>query len=377
MIIDTKQSVEIANSLAKEIQGEEAVQITDLSQIVEVGQAITNAMSFEQYLKVLPDHIGRVVVSSRNYRASGYGILRDSWEFGSIKEKISGDDMDATEAMAWDLVPGQSYDPTVFEAPPVHVTFWNSYTPFEIKYNKARKQSMSAFSDGSSWSAFLSMIDTEGREAKEVRTDAFARATIAQRNAHNIAAGKCVVHVISMYNAAHPDTTVTAGNYFLSADFWRYFSFLIGTISEDMARGKSRIYNLAGYSRWTPVDRQLIHFPGFVKKATDVFLQSDTFHNDFTALPQAYSVGAWQGTGTDLLDFASRATISTKTKEGNEVTAKLLGSVSDIQSMAIDREKEQTRIWYNPDNDTDKTYLEWMAGQHIDIGENCVSFTAD
>lgn len=379
--INTEQAVKVANSLTQQALGEEAVQVTDLSNIAEVGQSIVNAMGYEAFLKTLPDHIGRVQMADRIYKAESYGILQDAWMFGSIKEKIDVDLMEASEAMAWKLVDGQSYDPNVFVAPTAHVDFWNTYTPLEVKYSRARKQTESAFSNGDNWMAFLTMIANKALNSKAVIIEDFARATIVARMAENVKAGKNVINVLSLYNTAYNSGADATAATFASIQndpvFWRFFSDIYTQIKRDMTK-MSTMYNLSGRYRFTPADRQLCYLMDWADAKFNRFLQSDTFHNELTSLGNFHGINFLQGTGTTPLDYASRSEFNVVPASGGAAVKQtgVLGAIQDVQAAVIDREREQTRVHYNPDNDTDKTYLEWMAGQHIDNGENCVIFVA-
>ena len=47
----------------------------------------------------------------------------DSWEYGSILQKIESELPEATENETWNLVDGESYDPNVFHQPKVSSKF--------------------------------------------------------------------------------------------------------------------------------------------------------------------------------------------------------------------------------------------------------------
>ena len=82
------QIAEILNTVNKEVIGETAVVNEDLSNIVDVGREVLGTADIENYTKSLIDRIGRVVFWDRKYNSTAPDILKDSWEFGSIMEKI-------------------------------------------------------------------------------------------------------------------------------------------------------------------------------------------------------------------------------------------------------------------------------------------------
>ena len=82
------QIAEILNTINAEVIGESAVVKEDLTNIIDVGREVLSAVDIENYTKSLIDRIGRVVFWDRAYKSTAPKILVDSWEFGSIMEKI-------------------------------------------------------------------------------------------------------------------------------------------------------------------------------------------------------------------------------------------------------------------------------------------------
>ena len=71
--------------------GDSAVVAEDLSNIVDVGEAIFNASAFDAYVRTLVNHIGKVIFVNRPYRGSAPSVLMDAWEYGSVVEKITSE----------------------------------------------------------------------------------------------------------------------------------------------------------------------------------------------------------------------------------------------------------------------------------------------
>ena len=103
-----EQIYKLMNTVTGEALGNTAVLEEDLSNIVEVGDAIQNVIGLDNYVKKLVDHIGRVIFVDRVYSGRTPSLLRDGWEYGSILEKISTGLPEAVENESWGLQNGQS-----------------------------------------------------------------------------------------------------------------------------------------------------------------------------------------------------------------------------------------------------------------------------
>jgi hypothetical protein len=76
------QIAQLVNTVTNEALGTENIVQEDLSNIVDVGDTLANLVpsAYENYVKTLIDHIGRVVFVNRPYSGLVPSIMRDSWE---------------------------------------------------------------------------------------------------------------------------------------------------------------------------------------------------------------------------------------------------------------------------------------------------------
>ena len=141
------QIYELVNQATSEMLGEEVVLAEDLSNVVDIGKAVANTANLDAYVKKLVNHIGKVVFVNRLYAGGVPSVLMDSWEFGSIMEKVSAELPDAHESDSWKLTDGKDYSPDVFYQPKVEAKFFNSRTTFEIPLSFTELQVKESFSD--------------------------------------------------------------------------------------------------------------------------------------------------------------------------------------------------------------------------------------
>ena len=86
-----KQLHLVVNAATEAILGETAVLQEDLSNIVDVGKLIIDSDKVDNYVKNLVNHIGKVIFVDRIYQGGVPTLLMDSWEYGSILEKVSAE----------------------------------------------------------------------------------------------------------------------------------------------------------------------------------------------------------------------------------------------------------------------------------------------
>ena len=153
-----EQIATLMNSVTGEVLGKTNIVTEDLSNVVEVGTEIFNANAVDAYVKALVNHIGKVVFVNRPYVGKVPSVLMDSWEFGSVMEKISADTPQATENDTWDLQNGQTYSQDVFYKPTVSAKFFNSRVTFEVPVSITERQERQSFSRAEQLNGFIYMI---------------------------------------------------------------------------------------------------------------------------------------------------------------------------------------------------------------------------
>lgn len=312
--MEMKQIAEFTNTVIQETLGETAVIQEDLSNVVDIGTEIFNNNAFDAYVKTLINHIGKVVFVDRPYSGSAPSVLMDGWEYGSVLEKISSEMPTAVENPSWALVDGQSYDPHVFNQPKASAKFFNKRTTFEIDRSITELQVKQSFSNAQQLNAFISMLLNETEKALTVRMDSLIMRTINNMiletvldsfpastagTSPDLTGGTTVkaVNLLYMYNQRF-SKTLTADEAMTEPAFIRFAAFQIGLYSDRMTR-MSTLFNAGGMQRFTPRDLQHIVYLSEFVRAADVYLQSDTFHDNFTRITDGESIPYWQGSGTD------------------------------------------------------------------------------
>ena len=376
--MEIKQVYQFVNDAVSEVIGDTAIVAEDLSNVVDIGTAIFNASAFDAYVKSLVNHIGKVIFVNRPYRGAAPSVLMDAWEYGSVVEKIHSEMPEAVENESWDLVDGQSYDPHVFHQPVVEAKFFNKMTTFEIDASITERQVKQSFSSATQLNAFVSMIFNEIEKALTVRNDSLIMRTINNMIVETakdagVAGSPRAINLLSNYNTLYGES-LTATNAIVDPDFIRYAAYQIALYTDRLTR-MSTLFNVGGKQRFTPKDLQHIVMLSEFRAAADVFLQSGTFHDEYTKLVNAETVPFWQGSGTDYA-FTSTGKINAKPASGGDAqtVTGVLGCIFDRDALGVMNNNQRVTTQWNAKAEFTNYFYKKDARYFNDLNENFVYF---
>jgi hypothetical protein len=377
----------LMNTIATELLGESVVVEEDLQNVVTLGDTFANVIGFDNYVRTLNDKVGRMVFNDRVYKGRVPSVLMDGWEFGSILEKISPELPDATENESWELTPGASYDPNIFYKPSVTVKCWNERVTFEIPVSITERQVKSSFQSPAQLNAFISMIYNAIQNAMTLRLDALVMRTINNLIAETVYAdygsgsqtsssGIKAVNLLYLYNTnVNAGTDVTAAAALTDKDFIRFASMTMANYMDRM-KVMSTLFNIGGKERFTPEDRLHVVMLSEFKNAANVYLQSDTFNEQYTALPNAETVPYWQGSGTDY-SFTSTGKVDVISSANHNITISgILGVMFDREALGVTNMNPRVTTQYNAKAEFWNEWHKYDAGYFNDTNENMVVFFA-
>lgn len=381
--MEVSQVYQFVNTAALESIGDSAVLEEDLSNVVDMGEAIFNGEAFDKYVKSLVNHIGKVIFVNRPYRGSAPSVLMDAWEYGSVVEKISSEMPVAVETEDWELTDGASYDPNVFHQPKAEAKFFNKMTTFEIDRSITERQVKQSFSSATQLNAFVSMLFNEVEKALTIRNDALIMRTINNMIVETMydqysggaitgAGGPKAINLLARFNTQY-SKSLTAAQAVLDPEFIRYAAYTMALYTDRLTR-MSTLFNVGGKARFTPKDLQHIVMLSEFRAAADVFLQSQTFHDEYTKLINAETVPFWQGSGTDYA-FSSTGKIDAVSAGGHTQTVTgVLGCIWDRDALGVMNFNSRVTTNYNPKAEFTNYFYKRDARYFNDLNENFVVF---
>lgn len=382
--MQVSQIFKIVNDALKQTDGKLPLLQEDLSNIIDVGNSIFNANSFDNYVKKLVDRIGKVVFVSRPYSGLAPSIYMDSVIWGSVTQKISSAVPEAVENESYELVNGATYDPNQVNLPDVYVKFFSKYVTFEVDRTITEKQLRSAFTGVAELDGFISMIFNEISKAFTIAIDNLIMRTINSAIADTLykdynsdtvftgASHTRAVNLLYLYNQRY-STTLTAAQAVTTPEFVRFASYYMALYSDRLSR-VSTLFNVGETQKFTPKEEQHFILLSEFARSADVFLQSDVYHNELTAITKYEVVPYWQGSGADYA-FDSTSAINVISGSGNTVTASgILGVMFDRYALGVTNIEQWVNTQYNAKADFINYFYKYKAGYFNDLNENFVVF---
>lgn len=378
---------DLVNSATQEVLGESAVVAEDLSNVVDIGTQIQDSHNIDNYVRSLVDHIGKVIFVNRPYSGNVPSVLMDGWEYGSILEKITVDTLpQATENESWELQDGTSYDPNIFYKPSVSAEFFNKKVTFEVPMSFTEMQVKESFSSAEQLNGFTSMIYNAIDKSMTVKTDKLIMQTITHMMAetlhsdypdadYNTKSGVKAVNLLKLYNERF-GTELAVKDAITTPEFIRFSAFEMGLYQSRLGK-LSTLFNVGKKDRFTAPDMLHVVLLAEFANSAKAYLQSDTYHDEFVALPKAEVVPFWQGSGTDY-SFAETSKINLKTASNDTVECGgILGVMFDRDALGVSNFDRRVTSNWNPKGEFFNNWFKMDSGYFNSLNENfCLFFIA-
>ena len=374
-----------------QVTGAAMVVNEDLSNIVDIGKAVLDytgesKTNYDTFVRSLIDHVGRVMLVDRVYASQAPNILMDSWEYGSVLEKVRCEAPDARDNATWDLFNypqdgGAAYpDPFELSKPSVAAKFFNSRATYEVPITIVDVQLRDALQSAEQLSSFVAMIENRIRMKMTLCNDSLVMATINNLIGQKAARGR-IINLLSLYNAG-PNaggTPLTAAAALTDKEFLRFASKTIAQYRKYLATA-SVLYNEGSYLTFTPADRLKFIANTEFAKSLDAYLYSDTYHDEFVKLPGYEEIAFWQGTGTTtdnrlVIDVTIDMSEYTGLTKAEVSDGGVLAVMFDRDAAAVCNQNYRVTSIYNPRGEYFNYFYKWDAMYMNDILENCVVFT--
>ena len=372
----------LVNGATQEVLGESALVKEDLSDVVSIGEQIANMNLYDKFVGALLNRIAKSIFSIRAYTGRVPSVLMDSWEFGSIVQKVHMKLPDAEENESWELVDGATYEENQFYKPQVYVKLWNHKTTFEIPLSIAEEQLKQSFLSASEMARFVAMLYQGIENSMTLKFDALVMRTINNfigATLQDGTDGVTKIHLVTEWNSVS-GASLTSANALYNKDFLRYVAFRMKQIATRLSV-YSTLFNLGGAQKHTPRDMLRIVLHETVDAGVSAFLQSDTFHEELVKLPQADVVPFWQGSGTSFaLADTTKINVSILDTSGTkqDVTEDyIIGVMFDRDALGVTGYNRRTPSKYVAKAEFYNYWYKEDAGYFNDYNENFVVFLAD
>lgn len=384
-----EQIYSLMNDVTKEILGDSAILAEDLSNVVDIGTQIFGATDMDAYVRSVVNKVGKTIFVNRPYSGAVVSVLRDAWEFGSVLEKISADLPDASENETWQLEHGTVYEQDMFYQPTVSAKFFNKRVTFEIDCSFTELQVKQSLQSAAQLNAFLSMIYTAVDKSMTVKIDGLIMRTINYMIAATVKddyasaqlsskSGVKAVNLLYLYNqrfnSGESDTPLTAADALTTPEFIRFASYQMGLYANRMSR-ITKLFNIGGKDRFTPGDMLHVVLLNDFAQAANAYLQSDSYHDEFTRLPEAEIVPYWQGSGTGYA-FSDVAKVYAQLEDNEDAYAVtgVLGIMFDHDALGVTNMDRRVKTHVNEKAEFFTNFYKFDCGNFVDPNEQAVVF---
>ena len=385
-----EQLNEIVNSIHQQVTGKTEVTTINTSNIVDIGKEIFDSTSVDNYVKSLVDRIGKTIFVNRKYSGSGVNVLMDSWEFGSVLQKIDVETPEAKTNDSWNLTDGQTYGQDTFYQPKVTTKFFNSKTTFEIDVSFTERQVKESFNSMEELNSFISMIYNAVERSFTVKLDGLIMSTINNMTAQtiwnefkvgnnflNLRTSVKAVNLLAEYNSKFPEKTLTSKNCLTNPDFLKFASLTINSYV-DRIQKLSTLFNIGAKERFTPKEYLNLLMLSDFSNSVKSYLYADTKNTEYITLPQAENVPYWQGSGNSYeFNDISKIDVNIKNSDGNTqniVLTGLVGVLFDKNAVGVCNQDRRVTTYYNAKGEFYNNFYKFDCSYFNDLNENYVVF---
>lgn len=341
------------NTVTAMALGANAVAAVNTEDFVSLGETVlSSAESTSAFYSALANQIGRTYALYRSLPEQRLGIQRTPLEFGAILRTIEISEIATTkENSSWD------------NTNPITETILQDTTAALCTYDSRRGtwevatkviydiQLKTAFTDAESMAAFVNMIFLDMYNGMELAIRNLENTTIctgiALANSYE-GSTLCSINLLHKYNEQFSQS-LTAAAALTDEDFLRFAAAEIKMHKKYM-EDPSKLYNPAGYDRWTPSSECQVHVLEKFAANCATYLQSNTFHDEMVKLPTYKERSFWQGIGDGSIEQRSYVSISRGSGLDEKTTSVngVLAYIFDNEAMAVMVDFIRTKSDYKP-----------------------------
>lgn len=370
MAYEVTQFADIVNDAFSDATGKSTtMKNLDSTGLVSMGKQLSTLNLLEGWFNSLARRIAETVIFVRNYKTNNRSVLMDEHEYGAFVQKAYIDMPDAVDNPEWDIPNQQgSYkqaSPYDVETT-VNVTamIFGGKGTWSVEVIMPITQIKEAFLSASAMMAFIDKIYVQIENKYKVDVEALISLACNTAIADALKGGKSR-NLLTEYNAI-ASTPATVSNALYNADFIKFANKEIGRTIKAMQR-MSNVFNKAGYMTFTDKENLVVEVLDEYTKASQIYVEADSFNSELVALPRYESITAWQFMGHDgkcSFSDCSGINITNDAINGGEpvVQSGIIAFVHDTENVAAyfsDRD-----IW----EETNKRSRALIHGEHATKG---------
>ena len=308
-------------------------------------------------------------------------VLRDAWEYGSIMSKTRCKIFDAKANPSWSLQSGQTVNQFEFNPPDVSQKFYNSKVAWQIDCSFTDVQLRESFTSAAAMNRFISMIENRIQTSMTIYTDSLIMRAINNFIGEKLYANNGIIDVLTPYNAGLV-TPLTPAQAAVDKDFLRYLAYTI-KLYVDRFRAASANFNAGDDNEpnvtFTPKEYTHLIIHSDIAAGMEVYLQSDTYHDELVKIGEFETVPFWQSQG-DGYQLANTSRIDIKLASSTTETAKyinrnyVVGVLFDRDALGVLNDNRRVTNSYNANGEYWNNFYKVDTSYFNDLAENGIVF---
>lgn len=371
------QIYSIVNSVASQAMGSAAISAVDASSFIALGNSVLSSQTnTDAYLNTLVDRIGKTIFSIRAYQAADRDIVRESFEYGCILQKIYVDMPEAKVNNSWNIG-SNGYTPEFAPVikPTVKQKLFNAISTWEVAVTIPDEILKTAFTSETAMAVFIDAIFTSMENmmqlAMENNINITRAAFIARKlNTHNTCGA---INLLANYNDLTGET-LTVATCLRDLGFLKYASQQIKLWTDRMVKMSTLFNDEAGYKRHTPKDLQVLDVLADFATSSDIYLQANTYHDELVKMPYYNVVPYWQGSGEGYA-FNDTSAVNIKIDANTTVNKSgILAVLFDHDAMGVTIKDRRATTERNNHDEYTNYYNKANIGYFNDMSENGIVF---
>ena len=292
----------------------------DTTDIISVGKSLSSIgdNAYESFFSSLANRITKTIYFVRSYTGRARNIMRDENEYGAFVQKVYYYMPDAVDDAAWNIPQVSSTDQskTYGQASPYDIEttitvkglIYGGQGAWSYEFIRPIEQIKTAFLNDAAMMSFIDGLYIACENSYTLAQNRLVATAANTAMAFAIQGGKAR-NLLAEYNTA-TSKTLTVAQAFMDTDFLKFATTEISKTVEYMGE-MSTLFNVDGYETFTDKSNLVVEINSQFAKATESYLQADTYHKELVALPRYESVPCWQYSGSSFA-FADTSKIKIK-----------------------------------------------------------------
>lgn len=291
--MNTTQVYSLINAVYGQMNEGDTLANLDPAGLVAFGDSVlSSSTNTEAFLNTLAQRIGRTIIRFRAYSNAFKGLVKDSFEWGAILQKVSIDMPAASADDSYNLVDGQSIDPYIVKKPVVNQKLYVVRAPYSFYITIQEAHLKEAFLSAEAMGSFISAIFGEIQNKLETTMEDLGRVCLDSAIVNTSSAQR--IHLLTDYNTnSGIATPLTATTALFDEGFLRYAIGQIKIYSMRM-RGMSTLYNKDGKARFSAEADQRYAVLADFQNALETQVQYAAFNQNFVSKDANIVVPYWQ-----------------------------------------------------------------------------------